>query len=111
MEVLGTSLLNELDRIKQPFILVLDDYHLVKEIDIHNLISQLLNHPPQFFHLVIIGRRDPPLPISSLRAQSQINRDPSQRSVLLSGGNGDVTKSPSGNSGRCVHSHRFGKKN
>ena len=72
LEVLGTSLLNELDRIKQPFILVLDDYHLVKEIDIHNLIAQLLKNPPQFFHLVIIGRRDPPLPISSLRAQRKL---------------------------------------
>jgi LuxR family maltose regulon positive regulatory protein len=72
VEVLGTSLLNELDRIKQPFILVLNDYHLVKEKDIHNLIAQLLKNPPHFFHLVIMGRRDPPLPISSLRAQSKL---------------------------------------
>ena len=70
--VLATTLLNELDRIKQPFILVLDDYYLIKEIDIHNLIAKLLKNPPQFFHLVIIGRSDPPLPISSLRAQNKL---------------------------------------
>jgi LuxR family maltose regulon positive regulatory protein len=71
-ETLGASLLNELDRIKQPFILVLDDYHLIREMAVHKLIAQILKHPPQFFHLVIVGRRDPPLAISSLRAQSQL---------------------------------------
>ncbi len=72
VQYLGTSLLNELDRIKQPYILVLDDYYLVKDIAVHNLIAQILKHPPQFIHLVIVGRIDPPLPISSLRAQSQL---------------------------------------
>jgi LuxR family maltose regulon positive regulatory protein len=72
LEALGTSLLNELDRIKQPFILVLDDYYLIREIAVHKLIATILKHPPQFFRLVIVGRRDPPLPISSLRAQSQL---------------------------------------
>ena len=69
---LGSTLLNELDQIKQPFILVLDDYYLIKEIAIHNLITQILKHPPQFFQLVIVGRHDPPLPIYSLRARSQL---------------------------------------
>ena len=72
VEVLVTSLMNELDRIKRPFILVLDDYYLIKEIDIHNLIAHLLKHPPTILHLVIVGRRDPPLPISTLRAQSKM---------------------------------------
>ena len=72
LEELGNTLLNELDRIEQPFILVLDDYYLIKEIAVHNLITQILKHPPQFFQLVIVGRHDPPLPISSLRARSQL---------------------------------------
>lgn len=72
LEDLGTSLLNELDQIKQPFFLVLDDYYLIREIAVHKLIAQILKHPPQFFHLVIVGRRDPPLPIASLRAQSKL---------------------------------------
>lgn len=71
-ETLAASLLNELDRIKQPFILVLDDYYLIREMAVHKLIAQILKHPPQFFHLIIVGRRDPPLPIASLRAQSQL---------------------------------------
>jgi len=71
-ETLAASLLNELDRIKKPFILVLDDYYLIREMAVHKLIAQILKHPPQFFHLIIVGRRDPPLPIASLRAQSQL---------------------------------------
>jgi len=69
---IGASLLNELNRIKQPFILVLDDYYLIREMAVHKLIAQILKNPPQFFYLVIVGRRDPPLPIPSLRAQSQL---------------------------------------
>jgi LuxR family maltose regulon positive regulatory protein len=41
LEALGTSLLNELDRIKQPFILVLDDYYLIREIAVHKLMGQM----------------------------------------------------------------------
>jgi len=71
-ETLTVSLLNEMDRIKKPFILVLDDYYLIREMAVHKLMAQILKHPPLFFHLVIVGRRDPPLPIASLRAQGQL---------------------------------------
>jgi LuxR family maltose regulon positive regulatory protein len=72
LSTLAGTLVNELDRIEQSFILVLDDYHLIKETAVHNLIAETLKHPPQSFHLVIIGRRDPALPISTLRAQSKL---------------------------------------
>ena len=71
-ESLSTSMLNELDRIEQPFILVLDDYYRIKETTVHNLITEILKHPPKSFHLVIVGRYDPPLPIATLRAQSRM---------------------------------------
>ena len=69
---LSSSLQNELHRIEQTFILVLDDYYLIKETAVHNLLSGMLKYPPQSLHLVIIGRKDPPLPISMLRAQSVV---------------------------------------
>ncbi len=72
LSTLTGTLVNELDRIEQPFILVLDDYHLIKETAVNNLIAETLKHPPQSFHLVIVGRRDPGLPISTLRAQSKL---------------------------------------
>jgi LuxR family maltose regulon positive regulatory protein len=69
---LAFTLLNELDRITQPCIMVLDDYHLIKETVVHDLLTELLKHPLQSFHLVIIGRQDPLLPISRLRAKSLV---------------------------------------
>ena len=69
---LSTSMLNELDRIEQPFIMVLDDYYRIKETTVHKLITEILKHPPKSFHLVIAGRYDPPLPIATLRAQSRV---------------------------------------
>ena len=70
--VLGANLLNELDRIKQRFILVLDDFHHIENESVLEMITQLLSHPPQAMHLVLIGRLDPALPISALRAQSLV---------------------------------------
>jgi hypothetical protein len=54
------------------FILVLDDYHLIHEQPIHELLSLLLQHPPQGMHLVIVTRLEPPLPLGVLRARHQL---------------------------------------
>jgi LuxR family maltose regulon positive regulatory protein len=68
--VLAASLINELDRIEHPFTLVLDDFHHIENESIFLLLDQLLRHPPQALHLVLICRRDPPLAISQMRAKS-----------------------------------------
>jgi LuxR family maltose regulon positive regulatory protein len=70
--VIASSLINELDQIKNEFILVLDDYHLIRDKNVHGLMAKLLEHPSAFLHLVIIGRRDPPLPLTSLRARGRM---------------------------------------
>lgn len=72
ISVLAGSLINALDRIEIPFILVLDDFHLINDESVLDLISQLLRHPPQALHLVLIGRRDPYLPIATMRAKRQL---------------------------------------
>lgn len=72
LEALASSLLNELDRIELPYIIVLDDYHLIRETLVHDLLAEILKHPPRSLHLVIVGRRDPPLPISRLRARGLV---------------------------------------
>ncbi len=70
--VVAQSLLNDLDRLGHDFILALDDYHLIHEKPIHDLLGLLLQHPPQGMHLVIITRLEPPLPLSVLRARHQL---------------------------------------
>jgi LuxR family maltose regulon positive regulatory protein len=67
--ILVANLLNELDLIEQSFIVVLDDFHLIEDESVLDLIIKLLRHPPRTMHLVLIGRQDPAVSISTLRAQ------------------------------------------
>ena len=73
VSILSPHLVNELYEIQDPFILVLDDFHKIREKAVHELMSALLAHPPQNMHLMLLTRRDPPLPISMLRAQDKVN--------------------------------------
>ena len=72
VSVLARYLLNDLDDLDETFILVLDDYHLIHETAVHDLLAELLSHPPPAMHLALLTRRDPPLPISTLRARAQL---------------------------------------
>jgi len=72
LHVIITSLINELAQIEEPFVLVLDDYHQIHTTAIHELLDDLLLHPPINFHLVICTRLDPLLSLSRLRAHAQL---------------------------------------
>jgi LuxR family maltose regulon positive regulatory protein len=72
LPVLAGSLANELDLIEQDFILVLDDIHHIQEKSVYDLIIELLRHPPRPMHLVLVGRLDPSLHITSLHARDQV---------------------------------------
>lgn len=67
-----TGLVNDILGIEKELILVLDDYHVITNQAIHEQVTFLINHLPPFFHLIIVTRADPPLPISRLRAQGQL---------------------------------------
>jgi LuxR family maltose regulon positive regulatory protein len=71
-EALLTSLINDVAATPRPFILVLDDYHLIHTLAIHQQIAFLLEHQPPQMHLVIGTREDPPLPLARLRARGQV---------------------------------------
>lgn len=66
------NLINELNQLEQPFILTLDDYHTINQQSIHDLLSELLIHPPRNLHLLMGTRMDPPLPLITLRAIGQM---------------------------------------
>jgi LuxR family maltose regulon positive regulatory protein len=72
VSALAPSLINELDAIDALFILVLDDYHAIKEKVIHDLLDQLLKYPPAPMHLALVSRYEPPLSIALLRAHRQM---------------------------------------
>jgi LuxR family maltose regulon positive regulatory protein len=72
LEALLTALINDAAAISQPFILVLDDYHVITALPVHGQLGFLLDHQPPQMHLVIATREDPPLPLSRLRARGQV---------------------------------------
>jgi LuxR family maltose regulon positive regulatory protein len=72
IEPLITTLINNLLSTGEEFYLVLDDYHLITNEEIHNAISFMLEHIPPNAHIVISGRVDPPITISRLRARDQM---------------------------------------
>ncbi|MFZ0044791.1 MAG: AAA family ATPase, partial [Streptosporangiaceae bacterium] len=74
-DIAGTmlpALLNELAQLREPVVLVLDDYHLIRDRSCHEQIGLLLSHLPATVQLVLITRADPPLPLSRLRAAGQL---------------------------------------
>ena len=73
LSVLAETLLNDLDQIDESFILVLDDYHRIHEMAVHDLLTEVLSHPPQGMHLALLTRPDPPLPLVKLRGRGLMN--------------------------------------
>ncbi len=67
-----TDLINEVCSVPFHFMLVLDDYHVIKNKDIHNAMDFLLENLPQNMHLVILTRSDPPFHLSYLRGRAQL---------------------------------------
>lgn len=65
-----TPLVNTLAQAARPFCLALDDYHVIQNPSIHQMISFLLEHRPASLHLIIATRADPPLPLAKFRARS-----------------------------------------
>lgn len=68
-EAVLTVLINGLNSLETPFVLVLDDYHLIQSVQIHRLMTFLLEHQPDHLHQVYLSREDPPLPLHRLRAR------------------------------------------
>ncbi|MBN1136725.1 MAG: tetratricopeptide repeat protein [Anaerolineae bacterium] len=66
------DLINEIAAMPVPFVLVLDDYHLIEAQPIHDALAFLLDHQPPHMHLVLATRADPPLPLARLRARGQL---------------------------------------
>jgi LuxR family maltose regulon positive regulatory protein len=55
-----------------PFVLVLDDYHVITAEPVHALLRVLVEQGPPFAHLVVVTREDPPFPLPRLRAHGRL---------------------------------------
>jgi len=65
-------LINAVAQSESPLTLVLDDYHMIEEPDIHNFVRLLVQDAPPDLNLIITTRSDPPLQLAKLRAKSDL---------------------------------------
>jgi LuxR family transcriptional regulator, maltose regulon positive regulatory protein len=65
-------LINDLYALDQPIVLVLEDYHLIDNETIDQVIEVMLNQAIANLHLVITTREDPNLPLTRLRVRNQL---------------------------------------
>jgi len=72
LEAILTALVNEIAALPAPFMLVLDDYHVIEAAVVGDALTFLIDHLPPPLHLVIATREDPPLALARLRARSQL---------------------------------------
>jgi LuxR family maltose regulon positive regulatory protein len=71
-EAILTALVNDIASTAHPFILVLDDYHVIHSLPIHKQMNFIIDHQPSQMHMLIATREDPPLPLPRLRARRQM---------------------------------------
>jgi len=71
-ESILTTLINEITAVTTPFIIVLDDYHVIDTQSIDTVLAFLLEHQPPQMHMVIATREDPDLPLARLRVRRQL---------------------------------------
>jgi LuxR family transcriptional regulator, maltose regulon positive regulatory protein len=67
-----TILLNALGEPAAHICLVLDDYHVIDERQVHDVLTFLLDNLPSRVHVIIATRSDPPLPLARWRARRQL---------------------------------------
>jgi ATP/maltotriose-dependent transcriptional regulator MalT len=69
---LTDCLLAELADLPESIILILDDFHVLVNPEIHSLVASLIDHLPHRLHLIIDARGDPPLPLARWRLKGQL---------------------------------------
>jgi LuxR family transcriptional regulator, maltose regulon positive regulatory protein len=72
MDVALPLLVNDLAQLGRPLVLVLDDYHQIRDDLVHESVDYLIQHLPDAVHLAIATRSDPPLPLGRLRARGEM---------------------------------------
>ncbi len=65
-------LLNLVGNIPARFVLVIDDYQVIENAEIHESMNFLISNAPQTMRLVVVSRTDPPLALARWRVRNQL---------------------------------------
>ncbi len=71
-EIISTTLINAILDLGHRFLLILDDFQVIQDDFILQVIEALVDNLPQVLYLVLLTREDPSLPLARLRANSQL---------------------------------------
>ncbi|MDY7042161.1 MAG: LuxR family transcriptional regulator, partial [Chloroflexota bacterium] len=71
-EIISTTLSNDIQELEGRFLLILDDFQVIQDRFILEVLEKLVANLPQPLHLVLLTREDPPLPLARLRANNQL---------------------------------------
>jgi LuxR family maltose regulon positive regulatory protein len=71
-ETMLTFLLNDIVHYVSNGILILDDYHVITEPDIHETMTFFIDHLPPTLHVMLLTRSEPPLPLLRWRARGEL---------------------------------------
>jgi LuxR family maltose regulon positive regulatory protein len=72
-EALLIGFINQAALLECKAALVLDDYHVITESQIHRTLAYFLEHLPPTLHVILLTRTDPPLPLARFRARNELN--------------------------------------
>lgn len=72
IEAMLTPLISSLQALSSQLILILDDYHLIENEDVHRSIEFLIEFQPAQILLAIATRQDPPIRLGRLRALGEL---------------------------------------
>ena len=72
VEMIGRYIISDIESFDKRFILVLDDYHHIRNRDIHELLIELAEHPSCNMHIALVSRRDPPIALARLKSQGKL---------------------------------------
>ncbi len=65
-------IINAIAEQSSPFVVVLDDFHLISSQPVLDMVTALVERMPPQMRLILISRTDPPLPLARWRARGQM---------------------------------------
>lgn len=71
---LALSLALSFEEIGQEMVVIIDDYHLIRNAYIHDVLNTLLRNLPEKLHLVVLSREDPPLKSARLQVEGRLTQ-------------------------------------
>ena len=90
-QVVVPAMVNELSSLTQRLVVVLDDYHLIDDPEVHRGVERLVDLCPPQLTVVMITRADPPFRLGRMRVRGRVREiragdlrfDPAEAAALL----------------------------